>query len=350
MPACLGRPHQSDNVLYWIFVTDTLRAMPARTCQPFLTAARPIEMKQRQLTTDGTKVSVIGLGTWPLGGAMGDMDLKTAIAVTRTAIDGGINLIDTAQAYLKSEERLGKALKDGYRDRCFLATKVIDDYSPKGIQRAMDDSLRKLDVDHVDLYQVHHPDLSYPFDQTFEAMGRLREQGKTRYIGVSNYKVEHLEAALRTSALDTNQPRYSMLDRRVENDVLPFCQQHGIGILTHSPLAKGLLTGRYKAGHQFAENDERASLPRFRGERCSHYLRVADELQDIARNKGIGLVQLAIAWIMRLAPVSCVLVGAKNPEQVHDHLRAAEVVLTDEELDRIEIILQNTPGHWYDEP
>jgi len=307
-------------------------------------------MKQRQLTADGTTVSVIGLGTWPFGGGMGDMDLETVIAVTRAAIDSGINLIDTAQAYLQSEERLGKALQDGYRDRCFLATKVIDDYSPAGIQTAIDDSLRKLNVDYIDLYQIHHPNPSYPFDQTFETMERLRDQGKTRYIGVSNYMVEHLQEGLRTTSLDTNQIRYSMLDRRVEEDVLPFCQQHQIGILAHSPLAKGLLTGRYQPNHQFPENDERATLPRFRGTRFAHYLRVAEELQEIAHDKKISLVQLAIAWDMRVESVSCVLVGAKNRDQVREHCEAAEIVFSPDELSRIETTLQDTPGHWYDEP
>ena len=310
-------------------------------------------MEYRQLTKDGTQVSVIGLGTWPFGGGMGAMDDQTAIAITRAAIDNGINLIDTAQVYGESEERLGKARKDGYRDRCFLATKVWreqdNDYSPAAIYAAMDESLRKLDVDYVDLYQIHHPDPSYPLDQTMEALDRLREQGKTRYIGVSNFWVEHMEEALTTTRLHTHQPRYNMLDRRIEAEVLPFCERNGIGIMAHSPLAKGLLTGRYRVGHKFPEDDERSRLSRFRGEPFAHYVKVADQLKQIAAHKSLSLIQLAIGWLLRLSSVSCVLVGAKRPDQIHEHLGAAGVTFSDDELARIESILQDTPATLYDD-
>ena len=310
-------------------------------------------MEYRQLTRDGTKVSVIGLGTWPFGGGMGAIDDQRVISITRGAIDSGINLIDTAQVYGVSEARLGKALKDGYRDRCFLATKVWreqdNDYSPAAINAAMDDSLRKLNVDYVDLYQIHHPDPSFPIDQTMEALDRLREQGKTRYIGVSNFWVEHMEEALETTRIHTNQPRYNMLDRRVEAEVLPFCERNGIGIMAHSPLAKGLLTGRYRAGHKFPEDDERARLSRFRGEPFAHYVKVADELKQIAADKSLSLIQLAVGWLLRFPSVSCVLVGAKHPDQVQEHLGAAGVTFTDDELDRIDSILENTPAALYDD-
>ena len=305
-------------------------------------------MRYRQLIRDGTRVSVIGLGTWPLGGHMGQMDEQTAITVTRTAIDSGINLIDTAQAYHPSEARLGQALKDGYRDRCFLATKVIGDYSPAGIKAAMDDSLRNLDVDYVDLYQIHHPDPGYPFDQSMQALEQLRDQGKTRYIGVSNFQVEHMQPAFETARFHTSQPRYNMLDRRVEAEALPYCERREIGVLAHSPLAKGLLTGRYRVGHKFPDDDERSHLPRFRGASFAHYVEVADRLQELAADKGISLVQMAIGWLLRLPVVSCVLVGAKNAEQVRDHLAAADVTFSDDELARIETILEHTPGELYD--
>ena len=275
------------------------------------------------------------------------MDDQTAIAITRTAIDSGINLVDTAQVYHGSEERLGKALKNGYRDRCFLATKVIGDYSPEAIRSAMDSSLRKLDVDSVDLYQIHHPDPSYPFDQTMETLDRLQEQGKTRYIGVSNFWVEHMQEALKTNCIHTNQLRYNMLDRRVEAEVLPFCERSGIGVLAHSPLAKGLLTGRYGVDHKFPDDDERSHLPRFRGETFAHYVNVADQLQQVAADKGISLIQMSTAWLLRLTSVSCVLVGAKRPEQIREHLGAAGVTFSNDELTRIEMILQDTPGELY---
>ena len=305
-------------------------------------------MKYRQLIRDGTQVSVIGLGTWPLGGHMGEMEVQTAISITRAAIDAGINLIDTAQAYHPSEARLGRALQDGYRERCFLASKVIGDYSAAGVQTALEDSLRNLNVDYVDLYQVHHPDPAYPFDQTMEALERLQEQGKTRYFGASNFGVEHMQAAFSGARFHTNQPRYNMLDRRVEAEVLPFCERHGIGVLAHSPLAKGLLTGRYRVGHRFPDDDERARLSRFQGESLAHYVDVADRLKELAADKGISLVQMAIGWLLRLPVVSCVLVGAKSPEQVREHLVAADVTFSSDELARIEAILENAPGAMYD--
>ena len=214
--------------------------------------------------------------------------IQTAIAITRAAIDSGINLIDTAQAYHPSEERLGKALRDGYRERCFLATKVIGDYSPAAIRAAMDDSLRYLQVDYVDLYQIHHPDATYPFDETMHTLDRLREQGKTRYVGVSNFQLAHMEPAFAAVRFHTHQPRYNMLDRRVEAEVLPFCERHGVGVLPHSPLAKGLLTGRYQVGHVFADDDERSQLPRFRGQTFAHYVEVARRLREVASDKALS--------------------------------------------------------------
>ena len=139
-----------------------------------------------------------------------------------------------------------------------------------------------------------------------------------------------------------------MLDRRVEAETLPFCERRGIGVLAHSPLAKGLLTGRYRVGHNFPDDDERARLPRFQGASFAHYVEVADRLQALAADKGISLVQMAIGWLLRLPVVSCVLVGAKNPAQVRDHLAAADVTFSDDELARIETILENTPGELYD--
>ena len=185
-------------------------------------------MQQRQLTPDGTQVSVIGLGTWPFGGGMGSMDDQTVMSVTRSAIDSGINLIDTAQAYSLSEQRLGKALKDGYRDRCFLATKVIDDYSPEGIKAAMEQSLRMLDVDHVDLYQIHRPSSDAAIDETLRALDDLVRAGKVRYIGTSTFAAWQVVESLWASKeyglnrFVSEQPPYHLLDRRAERELHPW--------------------------------------------------------------------------------------------------------------------------------
>lgn len=300
-------------------------------------------MQYRQLGKGGPRVSVIGLGAWPIGGGMGRVDEKNSIATVRMAIDNGITFLDTAQAYRTSEATLGRALKDGYRERCFLATKVSHRYSKKDIESAIENSLRNLNVDFVDLYQIHSWNPRFSVEESLETMVRLREQGKIRYIGVSNFNVDQLQEASGIASFHSNQPRYNMFHRKIEAEDILFCEKTGIGILAHSPLAKGLLTGRYDSTHIFSNDDERFDKPQFQGELFSRYLAVANELKMVALDKGISLVQLAIAWILRLSAVTCVLVGAKNPKQVMEHEGAAEIVISKEELVLIESILERAP-------
>jgi len=300
-------------------------------------------MEHRQLGEQGPQVSVLGFGAWPLGGGMGYVDKQLGISTVHAAIDNGITLIDTAQAYRTSESILGDALKNGYRERCFLATKVSRDYSPSAIRAAIENSLRELDVDHVDLYQIHGWNPRYPVEESMAEMARLQEEGKTRYIGVSNFNAKQMARALQTAPFQSNQPRYNLFDREIEAADIPFCLEHDIGILAHSPLAKGLLTGKYQPGHQFADDDERAGRKRFTGETFARYLAVADRLGDIAQEKGLSMVQFAIAWILHEPAITSVLVGAKNPEQLQEHLGAVGVTFSEEELDRIDDILADAP-------
>jgi aryl-alcohol dehydrogenase-like predicted oxidoreductase len=176
-----------------------------------------------------------------------------------------------------------------------------------------------------------------------ETMARLREEGKTRYIGVSNYSAEQMALALQTARFHSNQPRYNMFDRGIEAEDLPFCAKRGIGILAHSTLAKGLLTGKYTPQSVFEPDDERSRFPRFQGETFAAYLAVADQLQALARDKGITLVQLAIAWVLRQPALTCALVGAKSPAQVEEHLGAVGVTFTASELAEIDRILAGAP-------
>ena len=299
-------------------------------------------MQFRQLGAGGPNVSVLGLGAWPLGGGLGAVSEKDAIATIRAAIDSGVTLIDTAQAYRTSEGTLGKALADGYRERAFIATKASFDYSAAGIRSAMEDSLRALCVDSVDLYQIHNWNANYPVEASMETMAALQDEGKTRYIGVSNFNAAQMAQAWAVARFDSNQPRYNLFDRDIEAEDIPYCEQQGIGILAHSPLAKGLLTGSYRRDHRFADDDERSGFPRFQGELFAAYLATADKLTEVARGKDISLIQLAIAWALRLPAITCVLVGAKSPKQVADHLGAIGVTFTDEELARIDAILAET--------
>ncbi len=301
-------------------------------------------MRHRTLGSAGPRIPVIGLGAWPIGGGMGQMEESEAIRTVRGAIDAGVTLVDTAQAYGPSESVVGKALRDGYRERCFLATKVSGDYSPAAVRAAMENSLRALGVDHVDLYQVHSwRGERDPIEATMAAMARLQQEGKTRHLGVSNFNAAQMQAAAAVAPFVSSQPRYNMLDREIEAADLPWCEANGVGNLAHSPLAKGLLTGRYAPGHVFSGDDERSRFPRFQGELFGRYCAVAGRLGEVAADKGLTLVQMAIAWCLRQPAVSCVLVGAKSPEQVREHLGAAEVSFDSGELDRIEAILRDSP-------
>ena len=296
-------------------------------------------MEKRQLGKDGPMVPVLGFGAWPIGGGMGNVDEKNAIATIHAAIDNGITLIDTAQSYRISQEIIGKALK-GRRDDVFLATKASFDYSRQGILDAMEDSLSKLQVDHVDLYQIHGWDPQYPIVESKETMEELRRSGVTRYIGVSNFSVDQMEEAAKTAPFHSLQPRYNMFDREIEEKVLPFCERSGIGILAHSPLAKGLLTGKYTPDYRFPADDERANRPNFKGEQFKRILAKGERLKAVGQARNLTLVQLAIGWQLRLSGVTCVLVGAKNPSQVEEHVGAVGWKLTNEELKKIEEILE----------
>jgi aryl-alcohol dehydrogenase-like predicted oxidoreductase len=300
-------------------------------------------METRQLGKDGPDVPVLGLGAWPIGGGMGHVDEQTAIALVRTAIDGGITLVDTAQAYRTSEAILGKALKNGYRQRCFLATKVsanvAGSYSRTAIRGAIESSLRALDTDYIDLYQIHHWDTTAPIGESMETMAELQASGKVRYIGVSNFDADQMRQALKTTRYQANQVVYNLFDRQIEEEDLAFCEREGIGILAHSPLAKGLLSGKYTPNSAFPPDDERSRFPRFQGQLFVDYLAKAERLKDVARDKGLSLVQLAITWPLRQQAVSCVLVGAKTPQQVEEYLGADGVQFTDEDVARIQSIL-----------
>ncbi len=301
-------------------------------------------MEFRQLGKDGPDVSALGFGAWPLGGGMGAVDEKIAIDTVRCAIDNGITLLDTAQAYKLSEGFIGNALADGYRDRCFLATKVSRNFTRQGIREAMENSLRELNVDCVDLYQIHGWPKDFDVVEAMETMAQLRQEGKTRYIGVSNFNADKMTQAQAVAPYHSSQPAYNLFDRRIEGEDIAYCEREGIGILAHSPLAKGLLTGRYAADHQFPEDDERSWLPKFQGDTFAQYLAAAEKLKDIAADKNLTMPQFAIAWLLRLPAVTCVLVGAKNPQQVEEHLGAVGIKFNEEELERIEDCLSNLDG------
>lgn len=296
-------------------------------------------MEYRTLGKNGPRVPVLGFGAWPIGGGLGRVDEAEAIRTVRAAIESGITLLDTAEGYRTSEAVIGEALRGGYREKCFLATKASFDFTPAGIRKALENSLRALRTDRVDLYQIHSWDARVPVEESMGEMRRLQEQGKVRFVGVSNFLPEHMERALRVCPIACNQVRYSLLFREIETGSVDFCKEHGIGIIVHSPLAKGLLTGRYAPESTFPPDDERSGFPDFQGELFARHLLKAARFAELAKQKRISLVQFAVAWTLRLPVVSCTLVGAKSGTQLAEHIGAVGVTFTAAEEKRIQEIL-----------
>jgi aryl-alcohol dehydrogenase-like predicted oxidoreductase len=302
-------------------------------------------VQQRQLGRDGPSVPVIGFGAWPIGGGMGNVDDQHAIKTLHHAFEQGVTLVDTAEVYRTSEELVGRALASwsGPRDRIFVATKVRgDDLSAGHIAEAVDNSLRRLGVETIDLLQAHSWDARHPIDETMQAFERLVARGKVRYVGVSNFDVPQMEAAWQVRSFQSLQPRYNLLDREIEAAILPYCQQRDIGVLAHSPLAKGLLTGRYQPGHAFAADDERAQMARFQGDEFSRLLARTAPLSRWAQERGHTLLELAIAWVLSHPAVTVCLCGGKSAEQVDDHVRAANWHLSTEDRREIDRLLGGT--------
>ena len=296
-------------------------------------------METRQLGENGPQVSVICFGAWPIGGGMGTVSEGQAIATVRAAMDLGMTFIDTAEFYRSSESLIGKAV-EGRRHEVFLATKLSGDHSPDHMARAVENSLRALGTDYIDLYQLHEPQPDWPIQQTMERLLRLRGSGKIRAIGISNFSAEQTSEAFQHGPIQSSQPRYSLLFREAEESILPRCQENGIGVIPHSVLAKGLLTGRYRPGHSFPAEDERSLADNFRGDTFQGALQVAARLNEWAHDHGRDVAQLAIAWTLAHPAVTSSIVGAKSPEQVQHNAKAADWKLTESDLGEIDDLLK----------
>jgi aryl-alcohol dehydrogenase-like predicted oxidoreductase len=269
-------------------------------------------------------------------GAVADAD---AIATVQAAIDVGMTFIDTAPSYLTSEALIGKAIS-GRRNEVFLATKLSGrDHSIDAMQAAVEDSLRAIGTDYIDLYQLHGPQPQWPIEETMASLVRLRDQGKIRYIGVSNFSAEQTVEALRHGPVHSSQPRYNMLDREVEDAILPTCLDNGVSVIPHSVLAKGLLSGRYGQGHTFPEDDERSRFPAFTTEALARISGPLSGLEGWARDHGRDLAQLAIAWCLAQPAITSPIVGAKSPQQVRHNAMAADWKLSQNELAEIKTLL-----------
>lgn len=288
-------------------------------------------MEKRSFANTDIQVTPVGLGTWAIGGWMwGGTDEAQSIDTIHRAIDKGIGLIDTAPVYGfgRSEEIVGKALAGGRRDQVVLATKVAlnwDDEHKKvwrdataaRIEREVEDSLKRLQTDHIDIYQVHWPDSKTPMEETARALEKLYKAGKIRAIGVSNFTPEQMDELQKTVPLHSLQPPYNLFEREIEQDILPYCREHGIATITYGGLCRGLLTGKMREDTQFTGDDLRKHDPKFKGDRYQQYLKAVAELDTFARERyQKNVLALALRWLVDQPGVTTALWGARKPEQL----------------------------------
>ena len=296
-------------------------------------------MRMKQLGKNGPEVSAICFGAMELGGRMGPIEESQAIATAHAAIDAGVTFFDTAEGYATSEEITGKALV-GKRGQVFLATKLSGDQSTGHIAEAFENSLRMLQTDHVDLYQLHRPKPQWPIEETMGELVKLQEQGKIGHIGLSNFSAAETAEAMQYATVISHQPRYSMLFRESEEELFPFLLEAGVGSMVYAPLAKGLLSGKYGPDHVFTvEGDTRAGHRSFNAENMQAAHGVTERLKGWASDHDRSLVQLAVAWTQSHPAVTATICGAKSPEQIIETGAAGDWVLSSLDLKEVEALI-----------
>lgn len=287
-------------------------------------------MENMQVSNTGIETSRIGLGTWAIGGWMwGGTEENQSIKTIHAALDKGVNLIDTAPVYGfgRSEEIVGKAIQQyGARDQITLATKVamnwkdeqvFRDASKQRIHKEIDDSLRRLQTDYIDIYQVHWPDPTVPIEETAEALYYLYKQGKIRSIGVSNFSPEQMDTFREAAPIHTIQPPYNMFERGIEEDILPYAQEHGLHTLLYGSLCRGLLTGKMTKDTQFNGDDLRNNDPKFQQPRYEQYLNAVNELDQLVQKRfDKRIIHLALRFILDQPGTGTALWGGRKPEQM----------------------------------
>jgi len=297
-------------------------------------------MEYRKLGNSDLKISTVGLGCWAFGGSdWGEVKDEESIETIHKALDLGINFFDTAEAYgvdSHSETVVGKAL-EGHRDEVVLATKVSNDHLREAqVLEAVEGSLRRLRTDHIDLYQVHWPTKFVPMEETMSAMVKLLEQGKIRYIGVSNFWKDQLEEAIKYAEIVSLQPPYNIFWRFIEEDTLPFCIENNIGVIVYSPMAQGLLTGKFTKDTVMPEDDIRSKNMLFRGEIFQKCLEVVGEIKKIATKYNKTAAQTSVNWLLCQKGITSAVVGAKRISQLKENIGAADWTLSQEDIDKIE--------------
>ena len=304
-------------------------------------------MKYRRFGSTNVEVSTISLGCWAIGGGFtwGHQDESDSIDTIRAALDAGINLFDTAEFYNNgySEEMLGKGLA-GERDRVLIATKVSPENLTAGkLFQACEGSLKRMKTDYIDLYQIHWPNWNVPMEETMGVMEKLKRDGKIRFIGVSNFGVRDLTQAIDCGEVVTDQLVYSLLFRAIEYEILEKCREAQVGVLAYSPLAQGLLTGKFKDPYDL--DDERARVRIFSKERSEtvhnregcekEAFEAVESIKAICDDIGESMATVALAWVAQQPGVTSVLAGARRPDQVVENTRAADLQLPEEVLSRL---------------
>jgi aryl-alcohol dehydrogenase-like predicted oxidoreductase len=318
-------------------------------------------METRQLGNTNLQITAIGLGTFAMGGegwpvSWGPQDDDDSIATIRRALDLGINWIDTAAIYGfgHAEEIVGRAIK-GYPQRPYIFTKCSripnSDGSIKAvlkansIRRELEDSLRRLQIDIIDLYQIHWPYPDEDIEEGWSTLAELQAQGKVRYIGVSNFNVSQLRRAQAIAPVSSLQPPYSLIKRDIEVEILDFCKENNIGVIVYSPMQAGLLTGAMtpERARNLPKDDWRARNPDFQEPRLSRHLALANLLGEIGKRHGRSPGEVAIAWTLRHPAVTAAIVGGRRPSQIDGVIGAGDFHLNQQEVDEIEAFVRANP-------